>query len=206
MDTWSLIRAERASLVDALADLPEDKWDEPSLCAGWSVRNVVAHMISTAQMTPPKFFGDLIKSGFSFQAMSAKNIEIAKQDKSPKELVEEYRGEIDSRTAPPGPVKSWLGETLVHGEDITRALGSYRDHPVENVIAAIECYNKSNLLIGSKKRVAGVQLRTTDADWTYGVGPEVSGPAIAILMAMTGRKVALDDLSGDGVSLLRSRP
>ena len=66
-------------------------------------------------------------------------------------------------------------------------------------------YRGSNLLIGSKRRIAGLTLRATDAEWTHGTGPEVSGPILSLVMAMTGRKVADDDLTGEGVATLRSR-
>ena len=73
------------------------------------------------------------------------------------------------------------------------------------MLAVADFFKKSNMLIGTKKRVEGVTLRATDAAWTYGSGPEVTGPAIALLMAMTGRSTALDDLSGEGVAILRQR-
>jgi uncharacterized protein (TIGR03083 family) len=205
MDTWQMIRAERASLVDALAQLPDGDWDKPSLCTGWSVRDVVAHMTATANMTPPKFFGKMAASGFDFQRMTRREIAAFTEDRGDEEMVEALRARIDARTAPPGPAPSWLGETIVHGEDVFRALGGYRDHPVEHVLAVADFYRGSNLLIGTKRRVDGVTLRTTDADWRHGSGPEVSGPAIALVMAMTGRKAALDDLTGDGVAVLRER-
>lgn len=66
-------------------------------------------------------------------------------------------------------------------------------------------YKGSNLLIGAKSRIAGVTLRATDADWSHGSGPEVSGPLLSLVLAMTGRKVALGDLEGPGVEVLRSR-
>jgi hypothetical protein len=72
-------------------------------------------------------------------------------------------------------------------------------------LAVADFYKNSNLLIGTKNRIAGVTLRATDADWRHGSGPEASGPAIALVLAMTGRKSALDDLSGDGVTTLRER-
>jgi len=67
-------------------------------------------------------------------------------------------------------------------------------------------YAGSNLIIGAKRRIDGLTLRATDATWSHGSGPEVSGPALSLVMAMTGRKAALDDLSGDGVATLRTRP
>jgi uncharacterized protein (TIGR03083 family) len=205
MDTWQMIKDERTSLVNALAELPDAAWDKPSLCDGWTVREVVGHMIATANMTPPRFFGKLIGSGFSFQRMTRRDIDRYSAGRSGADLVAALRSRVPARTAPPGPAPSWLGETIVHGEDVFRALGAYREHPIEHVIAVADFYQGSNLLIGAKNRISGVTLRATDADWQHGSGPEASGPAIALVMAMTGRKAALDDLRGDGVALLRGR-
>ena len=205
MNTWDAIRAERAALVDALAGLPDEAWDRPSLCAGWPVRDVVAHLIATAQMTPPRFFARMIASGFRFGHMTRGNIRRVTDGRSDADLVVAYRSLVNARAAPPGPTVSWLGETIVHGEDIFRALGSYRDHPAEHLTAVADFYAGSNLLIGAKNRVAGVRLRATDAGWAHGTGPEAAGPMVALVLAMTGRAVALDDLTGDGVALLRDR-
>jgi uncharacterized protein (TIGR03083 family) len=205
MDTWNAIRTERASLADALTQLSGDAWNRPSLCAGWSVREVVAHLIATARMTPPKFFGRMIASGFRFEAMTAANIRQVLDGHDNGELVARYRSLVDARSAPPGPATSWLGETIVHGEDIFRALGCYREHPVDHVIAVADFYAGSNLLIGAKDRIAGLRLRATDATWTHGDGPEAAGPLVALVLAMTGRAVATEDLTGDGVTLLRER-
>jgi uncharacterized protein (TIGR03083 family) len=206
LDTWDMIRTERSSLVDALAGLPATDWSKPSLAAGWSVRDVVAHMIATAQMTPGRFVGRLAGSGFRFHNMAQKNIDEVKTGRSDQELVDLFRSLTGARTAPPGPTVSWLGETIVHGEDVFRSLGAYRDHPPEHVTTVANFYVGSNLLIGAKNRVAGVTLQANDADWSHGEGPSATGPAIALVMAMCGRKTALDDLSGPGVDLLRSRP
>jgi uncharacterized protein (TIGR03083 family) len=201
-----MIRTERAAVVDGLAELPDDAWDKPSLCPGWTVRDVVGHMIATASMTPPKFFVKLARTGFKFTAMSARDIAATTSGRSNKELVELFRSKVDARTAPPGPATSWLGETIVHGEDIFRALDGYRTHPIEHVLAVADFYKGSNLLIGAKRRVTGVTLQATDADWRHGDGPLVSGPANALVLAMTGRKAALSDVTGDGVAVLRERP
>jgi uncharacterized protein (TIGR03083 family) len=206
MDVWQMIRAERAALADALAALPPADWDKPSLCTGWTVREVVAHLIATASMTPPAFFAGLVTSGFSFDGMVAKRIREVVDSRSTGELVELFASRVDARTAPPGPALSWLGETIVHGEDVFRALGGYRDHPVQHVLAVADFYRGSNLLIGAKRRIAGLTLQATDAQWRRGSGPQVSGPAIALVLAMTGRKAALADLSGDGVATLAERP
>ncbi|OKI49620.1 maleylpyruvate isomerase family mycothiol-dependent enzyme [Micromonospora sp. CB01531] len=205
MDTWQMIKAERASLVDALDKLSDTDWDQPSLCVNWTVREVVAHLVATANMTPPKFFAKLVGNGFSFQSMVRKDIAQVTAGRTNAELVGLLRSRVDARTAPPGPTLSWLGETIVHGEDIFRAVGVPHQHPVERVVVVADFYKSSNLLIGAKSRISGITLRATDTDWQHGSGPEVSGPVIALLMAMTGRKAALDDLTGDGVAVLRER-
>ncbi len=205
MDTWQMIATERASLADALAGLPDGAWEKPSLCTGWSVRDVVGHMIATASLTPPKFLASMAASGFRFDAMARKKIQEVIAGRSNKDLVELYRARVGSHDAPPGPALSWLGETIVHGEDVFRAVNGYRDHPIGYVTAVADFYKNSNLLIGAKRRIAGVTLRATNAEWQHGSGPEVSGPAIALLLAMTGRRAALDDLTGDGVAILRER-
>jgi uncharacterized protein (TIGR03083 family) len=206
VDTWQMIKAERIATADALAALPPADWDRPSLCAGWTVRDVVAHMIDSQTVTPPRFFARFAASGFRFPVMTRRNIETIRDGRSDGELLELLRSRTDARTAPPGPVLSWLGEAIVHGEDVTRVVGGYRDHPIEHLVAVADFYKRSNTLIGAKRRIDGLSLRATDTDWRHGSGPELSGPMIALVLAMTGRKAALSDLHGDGVAVMRERP
>jgi uncharacterized protein (TIGR03083 family) len=201
---WTLIRAEREALVTDLAGIEDSQWQRPSLCAEWTVRDVLAHMTSTAAMTPPKFFGTFVASGFQFQSLSKKGIQ-SELGASPAETLARFRAQVSSTTSPPGPVDSWIGETLVHGEDIRRPLGITHTYAPEAVRRVADFYQGSNLLIGAKSRIDGVTLRATDADWSHGSGPEVSGPLFSLVMAMTGRKAALDDLDGPGLEILRSR-
>jgi uncharacterized protein (TIGR03083 family) len=205
-DTWKMIESERAAQADALAALAPADWDARSLCADWTVRDVVAHMIDTATVTPPKFAGRFIASGFRFPVMVRRNIAAIQDGRTDAQLVALLRSRVSARTAPPGPSLSWLGETIVHGEDVFRALGPYREHPAAHLVAIARFYAGSNALIGTKRRIDGVALRATDADFRHGSGPEVSGPMVALVMAMTGRKPALDDLHGEGVEVLRARP
>jgi uncharacterized protein (TIGR03083 family) len=161
-------------------------------------------MTSTARTTPVGFLIGLLGSGFSFQKSVAKGIAAHRGD-SPAETLQGFRAVEQSRTAPPGPKASWLGETIVHGEDIRRPLGIQHDHPEEAVVELLDFYKGSNTLIGTKSRIAGLRLVATDTDWSYGDGPEVSGPAMSLLLAMTGRPAGLDDLSGDGARQLGQR-
>lgn len=203
-DMWGVVAIERGALADDLASLDDAAWDTPSLCTGWSVRDVVAHIVATAEMTPFAFLGKMAGSGFSFQNMVAKEI-ADKRGASPAETLQHLRDVRDRTTSPPGPKTSWLGETIVHAEDVRRPLGIARDYPMDAVVAVADFYKGSNTLIGTKRRIEGLALKATDTDWSHGTGAAVEGPMLSLLMAMTGRTAALDDLTGEGVPVLRNR-
>jgi len=203
-DAWAAIHTERKALLADLEPLTAEQWTTPSLCPDWSVRQVLAHMVATAELTPPKFFAALIGSGMKFQTFTTKAVN-AKLGASPDDTLAGLRAELTATTHPPGPMQSWVGETIVHSEDIRRPLGIRHTYAMDAVTGVADFYKKSNLLIGSKKRVAGLTLRATDTDWSSGSGPEVSGPMLSLLLAMTGRRAPIDDLSGDGVATLKSR-
>lgn len=203
-DIWPTIRAERKGLATDLRALSDTDWAKPSLCGQWTVRDVLAHMISTATMTPPAFFGKMIASGFSFDKVQEQGI-AAHLGTSPAGTLAGFEAVLTSVKHPPGPGDSWLGETIVHSEDIRRALGIKHEYPTAAVVQVADFYKGSNLLIGAKRRIDGLTLRATDAEWSHGIGPEVSGPVLSLVLAMTGRKTADDDLAGDGVTALRTR-
>jgi uncharacterized protein (TIGR03083 family) len=201
---WPTIHAERKALADDLARLSDEQWATQSLCSNWTVHQVLAHMLATAQMTPPAFFASLVGAGFNFTRMSDKNVANASAG-GPAATLKAFRSAQDRTSAPPGPKDSWLGEALVHAEDIRRPLGIRHDYPLPWVTRAIGFYSTSNLLIGGKSRIAGLTLKATDTDWSLGSGPLVEGPALSLLLATTGRKAGLEDLSGPGLETLRSR-
>jgi uncharacterized protein (TIGR03083 family) len=201
---WPLIHAEREALVADLATLTTGQWATPSLCTGWTVRDVFGHLIATARMTPPAFFAAMARAGFRFNTMSA-NLIAAETTATPAEALAEFRKLLTATTHPPGPAEAMLGEAVIHGEDIRRPLGIKREYPAEAVTRVADFNKGSNLLIGSKRRIAGLTLTAADLDWQTGTGPEVTGPALSLVLAMTGRAAAVGDLSGDGVATLRSR-
>ena len=201
---WPVIHAERAALADDLAALTDEQWATPSLCGDWTVRQVLAHMTATARMTPVKFLAAFAGSGFRFGAMQAKDI--AKETGgSAADGLAQFRSLTTASTHPPGPVDAMLGEMIIHAEDIRRPLGITREYPAAAVTRVAEFCRGSNLLLGGKKRSTGLTLRATDTDWSAGGGPVVSGPAVSLVLAITGRTAALADLSGDGLAELRSR-
>ena len=129
----------------------------------------------------------------------------AQQGATPADTLANFESVLTSVKHPPGPNPTWLGEVIVHSEDIRRPLGIPHKYPTDAVVTVADFYQGSNLLIGSKRRIAGLTLLATDAEWSHGTGPEVAGPILSLVMAMTGRKVAVDDLTGEGVATLRSR-
>jgi len=206
MDVWGMVRFERQQIADKLAELPEDAWSLPTLCDGWLVRDLVGHLIAVGSMSTGRFLRGMAKNRFSFESFQAEGIRIHTAGRSLAEILRAFRSTVSSHGKPPGPKTTMLGEVLIHGEDIFRPQAqAFGDHPGEHVVTVADFYKRNGFPLKVKKRIAGVTLRMTDADWSYGSGPEVAGPGISVLMAMVGRKIALADLKGDGLDLLARR-
>ena len=203
-DIWPIVHAERRALATDLGSVGDSQWATPSLCEGWTVRDVLAHMTATAKISGASFFPKLIGSGFSLGRMQEKDLAAERGD-SPADTLTRFRSVLDSTKSPPGPKDTWLGEVVVHAEDIRRPLGIRHQPPVDALVRVADFYKGSNLVLGTKKRIAGLQLRASDADWTHGEGPEVTGPMLSLVMVMAGRRAHLEDLSGPGVEDLTSR-
>jgi uncharacterized protein (TIGR03083 family) len=203
-DVWPVIHSERKALAADLDGISGPGWTTQSLCGDWTVQDVLAHMTATSKVTGATFFPKLIGSGFSLKSLQAKDIK-RERGASPADTLEGFKAQIDGTGRPPGPIDTMLGEVLVHSQDIRRPLGISHSYPTEALVQAAEFYKGSNLILGTKRRIAGLSLEATDADWRHGSGPAVSGPMLSLLTAMTGRKAALDDLTGEGVADLRSR-
>lgn len=201
---WPVIAQERGALANDLSSVSDAQWQTPSQCTGWSAHDLLAHMLATARMTKGAFLGKFAGSGFNFDTMANKDIKKYGAG-GPAATLAAFKDAQNATTSPPGPVDSWLGETLIHGEDIRRPLGIKHEYPIDAVVRVLNFYKNSNLIVGAKKRIAGVTLKATDTDWSTGSGPDVEGPAMSLLMVMTGRSSALADLTGPGVETLRSR-
>ncbi len=204
-DIWPTVHAERKALAADLGLIDEAKWSTRSMCEHWTVRDVLAHMTATARLSPPTFFPKLVASGFSLTRMQAKDIAVERGTTGADTLAR-FESVLTAVKHPPGPADTWLGETLIHAEDIRRPLGIGHDYPTEAAVRVADFYKGSNLVIGAKRRIAGLKLRATDVEWSHGAGPEIAGPILSLVLAMTGRAAALGELSGDGVDELRSRP
>lgn len=204
-EIWSNIHAERENLVETLKSLTAEQWSAPTWCGAWNVKEVVGHVLGAAEQTTFNFYKELAGAGFSFNVFAERGAKkLAALE--PSELIERLEARTTTTNHPPAPVIAMLGEIIVHGDDIRRPLGMTHHSPEAALIAVADNWKKSNLLIGSKRRITGVQLQATDATWSHGTGPLVSGPLQSLVLAMTGRKGALPDLSGEGVAVLASRP
>jgi uncharacterized protein (TIGR03083 family) len=202
---WQYIGSERSALADTWESLTPEQWSAPSWCEGWSVQDVAGHLVASAEQTPTNFFKEFAAAGFKFNEFAERGAKRCAAG-GPEDLVRRMRARTSTRNHPPGPASAMLGEVVVHGDDIRRPLGLSHHSPEGALVMVADSWKKTNILIGTKKRIEGLRLAATDSAWTHGDGPEVSGPLQALVLAMTGRKQVLDDLSGDGVSLLASRP
>jgi uncharacterized protein (TIGR03083 family) len=204
-EIWTHIHAERSAMADTWSALTPEQWSAPSWCTGWSVKEVAGHVLAAAEQTPLNFYKELAGAGFRFSAFTdrgAKRLGVI----APHELVERLRARTSTTNRPPAPVIAMLGEVVVHGDDIRRPLGLEHHTPEAALRAVADNWKNSNILIGARRRIAGLRLRATDTDWVHGDGPEVAGPLQSLVLAMTGRKGSHADLRGDGVAALASRP
>ena len=199
---WPMLAAERSALADYLSTLSENDWTCQSPCSGWSVHDQVAHVVAGAKTTPLTFAPGMVVSGFSFDRLAARGIR-QEGDASHAELIAALRARVGAKTLPGA---AYLGEVVVHGEDIRRAVGALPgEHPAAHLRAVADYYSKSGGPVGGKKRVAGLRLSATDLEWATGSGSEVEGPLVLLIMATCGRGFALDELKGPGIDLLASR-
>ncbi|GGV25718.1 hypothetical protein GCM10010277_06850 [Streptomyces longisporoflavus] len=204
-DVWALVHAERAALIEDLARLDDPQWERPSLCEGWTVHDVAAHLVDTARTTRLGFVGSMVRARFDFDRQNARGV-ARERGTSPKETLERLRQVAARKTGPPAPLDTRLVEEIVHGEDIRRPVGLSRSYPTQAVVRALRLQARTSASFGgAKERVAGIQLAPTDAALPIGEGPEVRGPALSLLLALSGRHEALDELEGPGLAALRTR-
>jgi uncharacterized protein (TIGR03083 family) len=202
--TWKLIHQERATLADALDELSGAQWAAPSLCAGWTVQVAAGHVMAGAEQTRLNFVRAMAANGFRFNTMIDRVARRSGQ-LTPAEIIARLRARTTTTNGPPAPALTMLGEVVVHGADILRPLGIAGQVAPEALAGCLTMYTKVSFPVGTKKRIAGLKLVATDIGWSYGSGPEVSGPGEALMLAMTGRKAGLGELSGDGLGTLRAR-
>jgi uncharacterized protein (TIGR03083 family) len=204
-DTWRAVAAERAALVADLGDLGEADWREPSLCDGLDVEEVVAHLTAGASSGPLRWLAGLARCRFDVDRMV--DVRLREQlGRTPDETLRRFRGVVDSRTAPTrGNVDAWLGEAVVHGEDVRRPLGISHAYAPAALERVARFYAARDFTVPSKRRAAGLRLEASDGTFASGEGPLVRGRTVDLVLAMAGRAIALDHLEGPGLPTFAAR-
>ncbi|MFF5987329.1 maleylpyruvate isomerase family mycothiol-dependent enzyme [Prauserella flavalba] len=207
----ALVRAQRLNLADFLEGLAPDDWAVPSLCAGWTVRDVAAHLAWAPAQRPPQLLRLLVRSGFRVNRLSA---DAARRwaERGRDAILAQLRANAASGARPPGtPEVAALADAVVHALDIRRPLG--RTTPLDPAAFPIvaDLFTTMRwpltITIGGHARTAirGLRLVTSDLPWSHGEGPEVRASAESLLLVLTGRPVADGELSGPGASTLLAR-
>lgn len=201
-DIWPMVHTERAALVADLEVLDDDRWEQASLCEGWSIHDVAAHLVDTALTTRVGFLLGLARARFDFDRQNDRGVQ-RHRGASPRHTVTSLKQVATRTSTPPGSPDSRIVEEIVHGEDIRRPLGLVRDYPTDAVVRALNYQiGTSAAMGGAKDHVAGLQLEATDTELVIGAGEAVTGTALDLLLAVSGRPGALADLTGPGVARL----
>jgi uncharacterized protein (TIGR03083 family) len=191
------IAAERRELAAVLGGLPPESWDAPTLCAGWRVREVVAHITMPFRYRPPRFAFEMVRSRGNFNRMADR---CARRDAAaaPAELAAALRDNERNPWKPPGGgYQGALIHDVIHGLDITVALGLGRRVPAERLGIVLDGITaaKSARFFGTD--LDGIELRADDLDWSFGSGTPVSGPAQDLALLVAGRKLPPGHLRGE---------
>lgn len=199
MDIFADIADERRAVAGMLADLPPENRSVSSLCDGWTVHHVAAHLIMPLTVSMPAIMVAMIASGGNFDRANNK---LTKQlARRPfEEIIEILQTKADKKFTPPGAgPEAPLTDILVHGLDIRWPLGLPRQIPEQRLRTALtHLTTKSANGVATSGVLTGRRFEATDVDWSYGEGPLVSGAAGALLLALTGRTVAVAHLAGEG--------
>jgi len=206
-DYGKLLWEETTDLAAFVSGLPDAQWDHQSLCDGWRVRDVIGHMCVGHTVPLGRILLEVAKHKGNIDAGSAvASVEFASA-RTPRELADLFSRIAADHTrrgiSRVIPAKAGFTDHLVHHQDIRRPLGQLREIPEERLVAALDSL-VTNLggSMPARKRLKGLRLTATDVGWTHGDGPELRGPAEAIVLASLGRDVALADLEGEGAERL----
>jgi uncharacterized protein (TIGR03083 family) len=204
VDVRRLARDERADFAAFLETLPPPQWRAPTLCAGWRVRDVAAHVISYDGLGPRELLGYAVRGRFWSSRINA--IALARfRALTSEELLALLTARLEPRGLPAAlGCRVALVECVIHHQDVRRALGRPRVVPPERLVTALR-WAIIGPDIGGLWRTRGVRVVATDLGFAAGVGPEVRGPGEALLMAIAGRRGVARELSGPGQQKLATR-
>jgi uncharacterized protein (TIGR03083 family) len=197
-----LIAAERRALADVLSGLSVGQWQGPSLCAGWTVAHVVAHLTMPFRISEQEFMLGLQRAGGRFTELSD---EIANRDSQipQAQLVAVLRDNAENPWSPPGGgLSGALSHDVIHGLDITWPLSI--EYPIgDQAMAAVLDSVTSpgdRSLFGVP--LDGIELSATDLAWSAGTGDQLAGRSRDLLLLLAGRKVSRELFEGTGAGRL----
>ncbi len=198
--------AENADFSAYLHTLAPEDWNRPSLCTGWRVRDVVGHILYGNEMRLSTLPVRLARFGFSSDR-SGHHYSIRRAEgRCPDELLDAFdRRDPWAGTCRVFPPRLTLLDRLVHHQDIRRPLGHPRQVRAERLLAVLPATPKLGSVFGARRRARGLSFRATDVDFSWGDGPEVTGPGEALLLALLGRRHALTELGGEGLPAFAGR-
>jgi uncharacterized protein (TIGR03083 family) len=201
-------RDQLADLRALAHELSAGDWETPSLCEGWRVKDVYAHLLFGRLIGPFPALAGVIGAKGNVDGFVDQRTRRLSGEMEVDELVATFEQET-SRWPERGVAglesnKAKLADNLVHELDIRWAIGRRRQMPAARLAAALTAACKTNMW-KNFKRIKDLRFEATDLDWVYGDGPVVSGPAENLMLAINGRAAGLDGLSGDGVDEFRSR-
>ena len=206
-----LTRTQRRGFVATLEGLTPAQWQAPSLCTEWRVIDVAAHLAWAPVLGVGAGAAALVRHGLSMNRMIARSA-VGWSSRGRDAIFAQLSDNARTGATPIGmPPVAALADAVVHGLDVRRPLGLPGDVPPSALapladFALATPWPMSTVVGGSaRRRVAGVRLVATDADWSHGSGPEVEGSAEALLLLLYGRRLAPDDLAGPGADVLRPR-
>ncbi|MFX0577550.1 maleylpyruvate isomerase family mycothiol-dependent enzyme [Nocardia nepalensis] len=199
---WRVIEQQRRAIADVLDDLAPSEWELPSLCAGWRIRDVAAHIALAPQ--PPGPVG-MVREGLRARGRFHRlnhDVSVRYADAG-NDLVAEIRAHAASRKLPVvTSYRNILFDIMVHGQDIAIPTDRQIGLPIEAAATAATRVWTMGWPFWAKHRLKGFRLVATDTDWAVGAGHEVRGRIADLLLLMTGRPVVVPRLTGDGVAAL----
>lgn len=201
---WALTHAERAALVADLTGLDAKQWHHQTLCGKWDVQQVVAHLTQAASTNQWQWLRSMIGAGFRPELHNQRLLK-RHLGKTPDETLERFRAVINSTAAPSGDTPAWLGEVVVHSQDIRQPLGLLRNSSVDALTPVAEFFARRNFTVKSRTRVAGFNLQADDGPFAAGAGPLITGSTLALVMTMAGRETYLHNLEGPGLPAFHAR-
>ncbi|GAB2868920.1 maleylpyruvate isomerase family mycothiol-dependent enzyme [Nocardioides pacificus] len=186
---WEVVHDERRQLADDLDELGPEQWRTPSLCPGWDVHDVVAHLVDTARTGRLAFVRSMVAARMDFDRANEAGV-CRERRADPSDTLDALRNVAGLTRTPPARLATRLVEAVVHGEDIRRPLGIARSHPPSAITRALAHQLRTPVSFGGgRERAAGLRLVDGATGTSWGEGDEVVADAIDLLLMVSGRDV-----------------